>query len=142
MDFDFKENTDLPDVFHVKQEIAAPRIKNIIETLDQKLDQFNLSSRLHAGQKVAITAGSRGIKDKPKIIKELVGRFKSLGAKPFIVPAMGTHGGATAAGQVEVLRSLGIDEATMGAPIVSSMDVVRIGKTKEGVPLLIGKDFM
>jgi hypothetical protein len=132
---------ELPDLYLVKQEIAAPRIDNVITTLGQNLEAFKLSNKLQAGQRIAITGSSRGMKDMPKILKELVSRLKALGARPFIAPAMGSQGGITAAGQAEILRSLGIEEATVGAPIVSSMDVVEIGRTRDDVPVMIGKDF-
>jgi len=136
-----KEEFNFPNLYLIKQEIKAPRIENVIATLNQKLDKFKLSNKVRPGERVAITAGSRGIKDNPKILKELVSRFKALGALPFIVPAMGSHGGAIAEGQVEVLRSLGIEESTINAPIISSIDVVEIGRTRDDVPIMIGRDF-
>ena len=135
------DKVEFPDLCLVRQEIPAPRIKDVITTLNNKLNEFKLSNKVQTGQRIAISAGSRGIKDQPKILKELASRFKALGAKPFIVPAMGSHGGATSEGQAEVLRSLGIAEATIGTPIFSSVDVVEIGRTRDDLPVVIGKDF-
>ena len=88
---------------------------------------------------VAITAGSRGISDIDNILRSLVKILKDAGASPFIVPAMGSHGGATAEGQVEILRSLGVTEESVGAPIKSSMEVVELGETESGVPVYMDR---
>jgi hypothetical protein len=88
---------------------------------------------------VALTAGSRGIAQIDGILRSLVGILKEMSAEPFIVPAMGSHGGATAEGQVEILESLGVTEGFCGAPIRSSMEVVRIGETGRGVPVYMDR---
>jgi hypothetical protein len=88
---------------------------------------------------VALTAGSRGIARMDEVLRILVANLKELEAEPFIVPAMGSHGGATAEGQVEILESLGITEELCGAPIRSSMEVVELGKTERGVPFYMDR---
>jgi len=88
---------------------------------------------------VALTAGSRGIAQIDGILRFLVSVMKEMGAEPFIVPAMGSHGGATAGGQVEILKSLGVTEAYCGAPIRSSMEVVKLGETERGVPVYMDR---
>ncbi|MCL6599776.1 MAG: lactate racemase domain-containing protein [Alicyclobacillus macrosporangiidus] len=93
--------------------------------------------RVWPGMRVAITAGSRGIANIPLILQSVVRTLKQLGAEPFIVPAMGSHGGATAEGQREVLESLGVTEDFCEAPIRSSMDVVQIGTTPQGMPVFM-----
>ena len=103
--------------------------------LEDKLAALDLSSRIRAGQSVAITAGSRGVTDMALVIKTLVARLASIGAKPFIVPAMGSHGGATDEGQADILASYGITEEAMGAPVRSSMKTVHLGQTRYGVPV-------
>ena len=132
----------LPKIFKIRQKIDAPRLENSEKRINDLLDQFGLSHKVKKGERIGLTAGSRGIKDKPKVLKTIVSRLKDLGASPFIVPCMGSHGGATAEGQVEVLESLGITERGVGAPILSSMDVEEIGRTKFGTPVLIGKDLL
>jgi hypothetical protein len=139
--FGCSDRVEFPDLYLVKQEIDASRIEDVASVLNRKLEKSNLLSKVQAGQRVAITAGSRGVKDNPLVLRELASRFKALGAKPFIAPAMGSHGGATSEGQAEVLRNLGIEESTMGAPIVSSVDVVEIGRTRDDIPVLVGRDF-
>ena len=121
---------NLPKIFKIKQKVDAPRLENIEKRINGLLDQFGLSQKVKKGERIALTAGSRGIKDKPKVLEILASRLKELGALPFIVPCMGSHGGATAEGQIEVLESLGITEKSVGAPIISSMDVDEIGRTK------------
>ncbi len=85
-------------------------------------------------RRIAIGVGSRGIQDLEPMVRRLVERVKSGGGAPFIVPAMGSHGGATPEGQLEVLASLGITEASMGCPIKATMDTVLLGKTPGGLP--------
>jgi len=135
-------NENLPKIFKIRQKIDAPRIQNIEERVAGLLNDFELSKKVKKGERIALTAGSRGIKDKPKVLKTIIGRLKDLGSSPFVVPCMGSHGGATAEGQVEVLESLGITEKSVGAPIVSSMEVEEIGRTKFGTPVLISKDLL
>ncbi|GFM35680.1 lactate racemase domain-containing protein [Desulfovibrio psychrotolerans] len=89
------------------------------------------------GQTVAITAGSRGIDRIAEVTAALVEACRRMGLEPFIVPSMGSHGGATAEGQVRVLASLGITEESVGAPIRSSMQVVRLGETADGIPVFM-----
>ncbi len=127
----------LPRIFKIHQKIASPRLADVPKEMNALLDRFGLPGKIKPGERIALTAGSRGIRDKAKILKVIATRLKALGAKPFLVPCMGSHGGATAAGQVEMLKHLGITEEFIGAPIVSSMEVKEIGRTKFGTPVLI-----
>nr|WP_284701430.1 lactate racemase domain-containing protein [Rhodoplanes tepidamans] len=106
------------------------------------MQRIGLAGRIRAGARVAITAGSRGIKDMTEVLRACVAEVKAVGAVPVVVPAMGSHGGATAEGQADMLRGLGVTEATVGAPIVSSMEVVDLGRTADGVPVLFSRDAM
>ena len=92
------------------------------------------------GARIAITVGSRGISNQPLAVKTIGESLRSLGAEPFMVPAMGSHAGATAEGQAAMLRDMGFSEEKMGMPIVSSMEVVELGKTKSGLPVYIDKN--
>ncbi|MDI6754031.1 MAG: lactate racemase domain-containing protein [Thermodesulfobacteriota bacterium] len=127
----------LPRIFKIHQKIASPRLPDVEKEMNALLDGFGLSSKVRPGERIALTAGSRGIRDKAKVLKVIVARLKALGAKPFLVPCMGSHGRATAEGQVEMLKHLGITEEFVGAPIVSSMEVKEVGRTKFGTPVLI-----
>jgi hypothetical protein len=130
----------LPRIFKLRQKIASPRLADVEKEMNDLLDRFGLSQKVKPGERIALTAGSRGIRDKAKVLKAIVARLKALGAKPFIVPCMGSHGGATAQGQVNMLHHLGITEEFVGAPIVSSMEVKEIGRTSFGTPVLIDKN--
>lgn len=127
----------LPNIFKVRQKIASPRLADVEKEMNALLDHFNLESKVKPGERVAITAGSRGIRDSPRVTKIIVSRLKALGTVPFIVPCMGSHGGATAEGQAKMLYHLGITEEAVGAPIVSSMEVKEVGRTTFGTPVYI-----
>ena len=133
---------NFPKMFKIRQKINAPRVENIERRVNELLDQFEIQRKVKRGERIALTAGSRGIKDKPRVLKTIVERLKDLGASPFLVPCMGSHGGATAEGQTEVLQSYGITEQAVGAPVVSSVEVEKIGKTKFGTPVLIDKNIL
>ena len=100
---------------------------------------LELHRRVQPGQSVAITAGSRGIANIAVILRAAVEHFRSLGAEPFLVPAMGSHGGGTAEGQRQVLESYGITEAAVGCPIRASMETTIVGRAAEGFPLHIDR---
>lgn len=91
------------------------------------------------GKRIAVTVGSRGIPFLPDMVKAILDTLKEWGAEPFIVPSMGSHGGATAEGQLEVLEGLGITEETMEVPIISCMDVVVCGTLSNGAPVYVDK---
>lgn len=130
----------LPRVFKIRQKIASPRLTDVEKEMNSLLDRFGLSQKVKPGERVALTAGSRGIRDKAKVLRVIATRLKAAGAKPFVVPCMGSHGGATAEGQVKMLHHLGITEEYVGAPIVSSMEVKEIGRTRFGTPVLVDKN--
>lgn len=128
-----------PKFIRIKQNFHAPVIHDVEGALLAQLQAVQLAARIAPGMRVAITAGSRGIANIAEMIAVLVRQLKMWGAEPFIVPSMGSHGGATAEGQVDVLHSLRITEQNCGAPILSSMDVVQIGETKGGIPVYLDK---
>ncbi|WP_019534490.1 lactate racemase domain-containing protein [Paenibacillus ginsengihumi] len=99
-----------------------------------------IRTKINPGQRVAVAVGSRGIANIKEIVACVVSEVKKLGGEPFIVPAMGSHGGATDEGQAEVLAHYGITESAVGAPIVSSMETVQVGRTPGGIPLFFDKN--
>jgi len=131
---------NLPKIFKIRQKIDAPRLENIEEKVNELLDQFGLSQKVKKGERIGLTAGSRGVKDKPKVLKAIIDRLRTLGTFPFVIPCMGSHGGGTAGGQIEILKSLGITEKSVGAPILSSMEVEEIDRTKFGTPVFVDKN--
>jgi hypothetical protein len=131
--------SDYPLLFRVRQSFDAKRVENIPLTVENELRRLELGAKVKTGQTVAITAGSRGVANIATIIKAAVEHFKSLGAKPFIVPAMGSHGGGTAEGQRELIEGYGITEAAMGCPIRASMETVVVCQAAEGFPVHFDK---
>ena len=128
-----------PEMVRIRQSIQAPQVVDIEEEMDRQLAAIEIARRVNKGAHIAITAGSRGIANIDQILKCLVDHLKQCGAKPFIIPAMGSHGGATAEGQVKVLESLNITEAFLGAPVRASMEVVEIARSEFGFPVLVDK---
>jgi hypothetical protein len=129
-----------PEMYHIRQVFDVPKVDNIEETLSHELESIRISSLIKPGARIAITAGSRGVANIDRVFRHLVRVLKENSAKPFLIPTMGSHGGGTAEGQVEVLKSLNITEESVGAPIVSSMEVVEIGKSCFGFPVLVDKN--
>lgn len=132
----------IPKMFRVKQVFPRPKIEpeeipGIIKSL---LSQEKFSSQVKPGMRIAITAGSRGIANVALTTKCIADFVKSRGAHPFIVPAMGSHGGATAEGQRAILEGYGITEDYVGCPIISSMEVKKIGINEEGMDVFIDKN--
>jgi hypothetical protein len=123
----------------VRQHFERPKVEDIPATIRATLERLDLSKTIRPGQTVALTAGSRGIANIPLVLRSVADFLKQLGAKPFLVPAMGSHGGGKAEGQRAVLESYGITEAFVGAPIRSSMDVVSLGTTPEGWPVVLDR---
>ena len=129
-----------PRLFRLRQIFDAPRVDDIPETVRSEVRRLQPEKTIKSGQTVAISAGSRGIANLDTVIKTLVEEMVTLGAKPYIVPAMGSHGGGTAEGQAEILASYGITEETMGAPVRASMEVIEIGTTDFGMPVYFDKN--
>lgn len=135
----FDWDADLPRFVRVRQEFPRPCVGDVRQAVLQELDRLpGLSSQV-AGKRIAITAGSRGISEIVAILVALVEGLRGRGAQPFIVPAMGSHGGATAEGQVQVLANLGMTETSLRAPILSSMDVVELGRLSNGMPVYVDR---
>ncbi len=122
-----------PRLFVVQQNFPDRAIPDIPGAVHQQLGAASFGARLKSGATVAIGVGSRGITNIATIVRAAADFWKSRGMHPFIFPAMGSHGAATAEGQADVLAHYGIHEATMGCPVRSSLEVVSLGKTSEGI---------
>ena len=131
---------EYPQMFRLKQHFDAPTLDDVYGSVRAEIQKLNPGSKIKAGQSVAVAAGSRGIANIDTIVKATVDEMKEIGAEPYIVPAMGSHGGGTAEGQAGVLRGYGIHEETMGCPIRSSMEVVQIGTSDFGMPIYFDKN--
>ena len=124
-----------PPVFRLRQLFDSPQIEDVPGEVHAQLARLDLAEKVRPGQTVAITAGSRGIANIDRIIRAAVDHLKGLGAEPFIVPAMGSHGGGTAQGQREVIESYGVTEEAIGCPIRSGMETVVVCQTAEAFPV-------
>lgn len=130
---------NIPKMVKIKQNFSAGKLKDVPKAIRKAICQEEIISRIKKGDKVAVTVGSRGIANIPVIIREIINIIKEKGAYPFIVPTMGSHGAATAEGQVDVLKELGITEESVGAPIRATMEVIQVGVTENGLPVCIDK---
>ncbi|WP_088227605.1 lactate racemase domain-containing protein [Desulfosporosinus sp. FKB] len=133
------DNIPIPRMVKVNQVFQRPVADHLEQELMAKLEGKNLGFLLKPGQSVAVAVGSRGISKIPDMVKTVVQFLKTSGANPFIVPAMGSHGGATAEGQKDMLRGLGVTEEYVQAPIRATMETVQIGITEKGLPVYVDK---
>jgi len=136
---DLVKNVEIPNMYKVRQRFSREKIEDIPAEVLKQLSRPEIEGAIRPGMSIAITAGSRGIANIALITREIVAFVKSKGARPFIVPAMGSHGGATAEGQSEILHDYGITEQSMGCPLQASMETKHIGYTEEGHPVLIDR---
>ncbi|MBS0202065.1 MAG: DUF2088 domain-containing protein [Planctomycetes bacterium] len=128
-----------PRMIRVRQKFDARQVSDVPGEVQTQLSALHLGQKVRAGQTVAITAGSRGIAHIDQIVRAAVDHVKSLGAIPFIVPAMGSHGGGTAAGQTQILQHYGITPEKMGCELRASMETVIVDRTPQGIPVHFDK---
>lgn len=131
----------LPRMVKVRQKLDHTNIprEEIPEKVRQELLQCGMAQRIHKGDSIAITCGSRGVANIALIIKAIVDFVKKAGGEPFVFPAMGSHGGATAEGQREILTGYGVTEEYLGCPIRATMEVDQLGQTPDGMPVFIDR---
>jgi hypothetical protein len=122
-------------MFRLRHRFEAPRVGDLAGEVHAQLDRLELADRVKPGQSVAITAGSRGVANIHRVLRAIVEHLRRLGARPFIVPAMGSHGGGTAEGQRHVVESYGVTEDFVGCPIRATMETVVVCRTAEGFPV-------
>lgn len=128
----------LPKMYRVRQAQVNPYLEDPESAIEEQMAPY--LPRIKPGSRIAVAAGSRGIFNYARMIKKVAETVRRAGAHPFIIPAMGSHGGATAEGQLEVLKSYGITEQAMGVPILSSMETVILGYTEDGAPVHFDKN--
>jgi hypothetical protein len=129
----------LPKMYRITQTFQRPTVKDSAEATQKALVALGLDKKIAKGSKIGITVGSRGIQNLIPILRTVIGFVKSLGAEPFLLAAMGSHGGGTEKGQKEVLDSLGITEDEFGVKILTCDDCQVISKTSAGLPVFIVK---
>lgn len=135
------ETVSLPRMVRVRQSFDRAHIEpeDLPAVVWAQLNQSGIKNKIKPGMSIAITCGSRGIANIAIIVKAIVDFVKAQGANPFVFPAMGSHGGATAEGQLDVLKSYQVTEETMGCPIRATMETVYLGDTVEGNPVFQDK---
>ena len=133
------DDVAFPKLVKVRQRFPVSEPIDVEEEIVRELSRPEIASTVSKGQRIAVAVGSRGVADIARITRAVVRQLRELGGEPFIVPAMGSHGGATAEGQADVLAHLGITEETVGAPVMSSMEVVELGKSPSGVSVRVDK---
>jgi len=129
------ESVELPKMGKIRQICDDEKIENAAEKSREELEKLEVLKNLSENDEVAIGVGSRGIDRLDIVVKEVVKYIKQIGANPFIVPAMASHGGASAEGQKKVLAGYGITEEEVGVPVKSSMETVKLGTTQDGTPI-------
>ena len=122
-------------LLEIEQHFDAPRVADVAAAAARAVQESGVLAKMPPGARVAIGVGSRGIANLPVIVKTVVAQFQAAGLHPFITPAMGSHAGATAESQTEMLANLGVTETSVGAPIRATMDVHQIGQMTDGPPL-------
>jgi hypothetical protein len=128
-----------PEMIRIRQRFEAPVVKDIGADIQRQLSGLDLKGKAVSGESVAVACSSRGISNYAQIITDVVSFLKNKGLKPFLVPAMGSHGSATGEGQKRVLENYGLTEKSVGAPIRSSLDVDIIAETPEGIPVYMDR---
>ncbi|NBO91910.1 MAG: DUF2088 domain-containing protein [Planctomycetia bacterium] len=129
----------LPNMIRVRQHLDRPILADIPGSVQSELARLDLGRRIKPGHTVALTAGSRGIANIPIVLKAVADHLKKLGAKPFLVPTMGSHGGGVAEKQRSIIESYGITEEFVGIPIKASMETLEVGTTEQGWPVLLDR---
>jgi hypothetical protein len=136
----WKGNIAFPRLAEIEQRLYSRRVSDIGRAMEGAWEEAGVARRIRRGGRVGITVGSRGIDNIAAIVRSAADLVRRAGGKPFIIPAMGSHGGATAAGQTELLESLGVTAESVGAPIRAAMDAVKVGMTPAGTPIYASRE--
>jgi hypothetical protein len=137
---DYPKSMPFARLLNVHQHFPDRRVRDISGTIVSELASAQFGANLKPGARIAIGVGSRGIANIAPIVRTVIDYWKARGFKPFLFPAMGSHGAATAEGQADVLAHYGIQESAMGVPVVSALDVVSLGSTADGIEAFIDKN--
>ncbi len=129
------ESNELPRVATIRQTVGTPPLADPIESVVSAIQSSQIQTRLPAGSRIALTVGSRGIAGIDQIAQAVVRGLRTLDYQPFIVAAMGSHGGGTPEGQRSLLGALGVTEESVGCPIETGMETVTVGSNSQGLPI-------
>lgn len=135
----FHAMPSFPKIVPIRQRFDAVHISDVAAAMRLQLERLDLAAIVRPGASVAITAGSRGIDRIDAILQSIVDYFLQIGAEPFLVPAMGSHGGGTVPGQLAILAALGITEQSMGCPIRATMETDVVARAPEGFDVHIDR---
>lgn len=138
--FDFLKQITIPELTECEWDYPCPELPAVEEELMRQLNASSLNARIKPGDRIAVTAGSRGISRIDDILARVCAEVKKLDAHPFIISAMGSHGGATQEGQREILSGYNITPERIGAPVICSTETVQIGKTADGMLVFIAEE--
>src|SRR5829696_8821760 len=133
------ERGTFPRWAKVRQELDATEVGDVAEAVAREFTRPEVTKAIGPGTRVCLTAGSRGIDKIDQVLKAAVYEVRKLGGEPFIIPAMGSHGGATAEGQLEVLSHYGVTPELMGVDIRASMETVELGIVNGEIPVFFDK---
>lgn len=136
---DILSRVPLPPMYRVRYRLDSARVEDVSAETRARLRASGLLRRLRDGAEIAVAVGSRGVANQPALVRTLIDELKAAGARPFVVPAMGSHGGADAAGQKALLEGLGLTEEFLGVKIHSSMEVTQVGSTDSGLPVYVDR---
>ena len=136
---DLLKDIPVPKMAKVRQTFDSSQIDDLGSAIRAELDIPKFRELIKTGMEIAVAVGSRGLDRLPELVATTIEFIKEQGATPFIVPSMGSHGGATAEGQIAVLKHLGVTEETAGCEIRSSMEVVKLGELPSGLPVYLDK---
>jgi len=128
----------LPIMRMVCQRPEVPPPVDIAKAVDEEWERIRRQIKVASGSRIAVGVGSRGIANLTQVVRDVVVKLRDAGGEPFIFPAMGSHGGATAEGQLQVLEARGITEGLVGAPVLATMEVVSLGEV-DGIPLFVNR---
>ena len=134
------DDIPMPKMVRVKQLFEADKIDDVKSHLENELDNLDIDKAALKGKRIAITVGSRGIPENATMVRTMCDKLKEWGAEPFIIPAMGSHGGGCVEGNLEIINGYGITEEAMGCPIRSSMETVLLGYSEYGKPVYQDKN--
>ena len=131
---------NLPKMVNLKQHFAVSHVADIEEETRSLIEHSGLLTKIKKGDRVALGVGSRGIAGQVEVVRTVCHLLREIGSRPFIFPAMGSHGGGTSKGQEQVLRSLGISRETVGVEIISEAAGVPVGESAEGIPVYVDRN--
>lgn len=136
---DLLKDIPIPRMVPVRQKFDGSHLTDIPAAMAEEFAREAVRAKIKPGMRIAVTAGSRGIDNLALIIRETVSFLKEMGAEPFVIPAMGSHGGSSAEGQLDVIHGYGVTEENVGCPVIATMEVKKIGELDDGRPILINR---